>query len=766
MTTITDQLLVLSLQVGRAVFSLALFLCMTPSSHAQNTPSTTAMTDPLWGTEGGGNTVPGAQIPFGLVTFSPDTVNGSSAGYDSSSQLLGFSYTHVSGTGGASKYGNFRVTPIAGKPFVNNLAFQRKREHASPGQYSVMVGSEARLLVKADLTATAHAGYARFTFPENQPRSIVLDATSVIPYGGDKNEQYPVTVDAEILDGSRIRGSVTIAGGWNPAPYTLYFFGAFDHAFTQSGVWSASHRGSHLDAVNQHLRLSGLDKSSAERAGLFVTFSDKMPATIQLKLAVSFLSTEQAQRYLEQETPQWSFDDLALQAERSWRAVLDRIQIDGGSAKQRSIFYSALYRAHQMPHDLTGDNVWWSSREPHYEDFYTIWDTFRTVHPLLTLIEPERQRDMIRSLLDTYRHTGWLPDGRVAGANGLVQGGSSGDILLADAITKKLGGFDQELAWEALQKDAEVESPAPLLEGRELKDYHALGYMSLNLERSGSRTLEYAYDDYAVAEVASTLGKQEETARYLARSGRWKNLWDPSLRCIRPRYSDGQWLENFDCDRLYPDHTAAWWDVPFYEGSSRQYSTFVPQDIPGLIAAVGGPEAFKAWLDQLFAGKHYDPGNEPDLLAAYLYLYVGRHDLVCDRVREYLKTAYRTGPLGLPGNDDAGTLSAWYVWSAMGLYPDAGMPYYLIGSPLFRKSVISLEGGRRFVLEALNTSDENRYVQSAELNGTPLSRAWLTHTEISSGGHLVLHMGPHPSHWAETQSGPPNRLVSEPSTSR
>jgi predicted alpha-1,2-mannosidase len=689
------------------------------------------------------------------VSFSPDTVNGNSSGYDSVSSVMGFSYTHVSGTGGASKYGNFRITPLCGKVAVNNLAFHRSNERAVPGRYDVILSENDACNVRVSLTATRRAGLARIEFPSNAEGSVVLDATSVIPYGGDKNEQYPTDVEVNILDKHHFSGYVTVAGGWNPAPYKLYFFGASDNGFLRSGTWSATQSQSQVESGRQHLSMKSLEKGEGLRVGLFATFDPQPTPTVQVKLAVSFVSIEQAKATLTTEMPGWDFDAIADQADRVWQQVLGLIHVEGGTEDQRRIFYSSLYRIHYMPHDLTGENVWWPSSEPHYEDFYTLWDTYRTVHPLFTLIEPARQRDMIRSLLDTYQHTGWLPDGRVAGANGLVQGGTSGDVLIADAIAKKLGGFDPRLAYEAVRKDAEVESPSPLLEGRELREYKALGYMSLNSERSGTRTLEYSYDDYAVAEVARSVGEMGDVRKFLSRSGNWKNLWDPALGCVRPRYANGGWLEHFDCDRPYPDHTAAWWDVPFYEGTSRQYSTFVPQDVEGLIAELGGVEKFSAWLDRLFDSHSYDPGNEPDLLAPYLYIYSGRHDRVCENVRQIVQQDYHPGRSGLPGNDDAGTISAWFVWSALGLYPDSGQPYYFIGSPIFTRSTIQLEGGRQFVIDALGTSKINFYVEAAELNGVPLSRAWLTHTEILSGGTLTLRMGSHPSRWASERILPP-----------
>ena len=374
---------------------------------------------------------------------------------------------------------------------------------------------------------------------------------------------------------------------------------------------------------------------------------------------------------------------------------------------------------------------------------------------------PERQRDIVRSLVDTYRHTGWLPDARIAGANGLTQGGSNGDVVVADALVKGLTGIDYATAYEALRKDAEVESPKPLEEGRQLADYLRLGYMSLGSTRSASRTLEYAYDDFAVGEVARALGHGEEAKRYFARSRNWANLWDPGKGCIRPRYADGRWLENYRCEHEYPDFTTEWWDAPFYEGSGMQYSMFVPHDVRALIGRVGGDSAFVAWLDDFFERGLYDPGNEPDLLAPWLYIHAGRPDRTADHIRSLLASRYHPGRDGLPGNDDAGTMSSWYVWSSIGLYPNAGQPYYYVGSPIFPRTAIDLGHGRTFVIEAPGTSERDRYVQSAELNGRPLDRAWLTHAELTAGGRLVLRMGVSPSRWA-TANRPPEPLAGRP----
>ena len=723
-------------------------------------PAPVELADPFFGADKGGATVPGAAVPFGFVELSPDTTHGDTSGYDSHGLIIGFSHTHVSGTGGASKYGNFRVTPAIGDDAWGNLAFPRAAEQASPGYYAVTIGRPGKQIA-VELTADRLAGFHRYTFPVTSEARIIIDASATIPLGGGGPRSAGGTVT--VIDPRHVAGSMTFEGGWGKqAKYTLRFFAEFDRPAVEVGRWQAA-RGSFTRIVGTGSSEGGdTTKSLDSRLGTYATFDARQNHVVQMKLGVSFVSVDQARRNMEAELPGWSFDQARSAAQAKWAEALGKIEVQGGTDAQRRIFYSALYRAELMPHDLTGENVSWRSGEPHYEDFYTLWDTFRTQNPLLTLIEPQRERDMVRSLLDTYAHDGWLPDARIAGATGPSQGGSNGDVVVADAIVKGLGGFDQKLALEALLKDGDVQSDDPLNRGRELKDYLSLGYMSLSQNRSASRTLEYAYDDYAIASATAKLGHTEIAQRFAKRSLSWVNLWDSKLGCIHPRYADGRWLENFDCSREYPDATSEWWDAPFYEGSSSQYSTFVPQDVAGLIQRLGGKTQFVAWLDHLFDTHQYNHGNEPDILAPFLYIHAGRPDRTDERVRSIMAKEYKAGRAGLPGNDDAGTLSAWYVWAAIGLFPNAGQPFYYVGSPIFSRSVIYLEGGKTFTVEAPGTSAANLYVQSAELNGRPLERAWLTHDELTRGGTLVLHVGPRPSGWARSAPPPPQLVPLSP----
>jgi predicted alpha-1,2-mannosidase len=740
---VTRALLATSLLLGQPVPAL---------NQTTNRPQPLiADADPFVGTENGGNIVPGAQIPFGFVHVSPDTEKPTTAGYNPYENILGFSQTHVSGTGGASKYGNFLTTPLVGKLRVNNLGSPKSEEAASPGYYTVRL---TRSNVKAELTATRLVAMHRYNYPSSKMSHVLIDASSVVqPETGNDAVKNPRPIDCSVrvIAPNRIEGSGNFIGGWNQSPYTIHFSAEFDRPISAFGTWR-----------DNRIEPGTAAASNEGKVGAYATFDTTNNQTIQMKIGVSFISPEKARANLLQEIPNWDFDAVRCQAEAAWESVLGQIKVEGGTEEQRKIFHTALYHSHYMPHDLTGENVWWDSDEPHYEDFYAIWDTFRTHFPLLTLIQPERQRDMVRSLVDTYVHTGWMPDSRIAGANGMTQGGSNGDVVVAEA--KGVTGIDYRKAYEALVKNAEVDSPRPLYEGRALSEYKRLGYVSMNYPRSVSRTVEYAYDDFCIAQVAKALGHTADSRKYLERSKNWMNVWSDETRSARPRYPDGRWLAPFAAAHFYPDKDYSYWDAPFYEGSGYIYGTYVPHDTQGLINKLGGDAPFITWLDAFFANpptrdpafNHglYNHNNEPNFLAAFLYIHAGRPDRTQERVRRILATEYTTGRGGLPGNDDSGAMSSWYVWGATGLYPNAGQPYYYICSPLFQRSTIKLGGGRTFIIEAPETSETNLYLQSATLNGRALERAWLKHEEIARGGRLVLRMGAMPSAWGRDNRPP------------
>jgi predicted alpha-1,2-mannosidase len=737
------------------LLALLLVSQLTFSSPQRSDRSTTliSLADPFVGTENGGNIVPGAQVPFGFVHVSPDTVRPNTAGYNSKESIVGFSQTHVSGTGGASKYGNFLTTPLVGKLRVTDLSSLKQEEAASPGYYRVTLANSG---VRAELTATRLVAMHRYTFPTSRLSHLLIDVSSVVQPETGKDvikNPHPVDCDVRVIPPNRIEGTGNFIGGWNQSPYTIHFSAEFDRPIESFGTWR-----------DERIQPDVAAASNEGKVGAYATFDTTRDQTVQMKIGVSFISTQKARSNVLKEILAWDFDAVRRSAEMEWESVLEKIKIEGGSEEQRKIFYTALYRSHYMPHDLTGENVWWNSREPHYEDFYAIWDTFRTHFPLLTVIQPARSRDMLRSLVDTYVHTGWMPDSRIAGANGMTQGGSNSDVVVADALVKGLTGIDYRTAFEAMVKNAEVDSPRPLYEGRESSEYRRLGYLSMNFPRSVSRTMEYAYNDFCISQVAKALGRTVASQKYLRRSQNWMNVWSDETRSARPRYADGRWLTPFDPTHSYPDNHYGYWDAPFYEGSGYIYGTYVPHDVQGLINKLGGDEGFVSWLDTFFANQPtrdsrfnkglYNHNNEPGFLAAFLYIHAGRADRTQERVRHILATEYSTGRGGLPGNDDSGAMSSWYVWSAMGLYPNAGQSYYYICSPLFQRSTIDLGNGRTFTIHATETSETNLYVQSATLNGRALDRSWLKHDELARGGRLQLRLGPKPSSWSRVNRPP------------
>lgn len=666
--------------------------------------------DPMIGAGPPGDVFIGAQVPFGFAAPGPDTLLPSTSGYTPGQPITGFSVTHESGTGGAAVYGNFRVTPAV--PGTSRPAEAPVDQHASPGAYSVVLRGSR---IRAELTAARLAGLERYTYPAAPRVTLTLDAASVLDNTTAERE-HAEHVRVRLTGPRSFEGGGTFAGGWGDGRYRLFF----------------------AAQVDRRVRLTAAGGTTVVAA-----FDTRRQRSIGLRIGISYTSTAMARRHLS-ELPGFDFAAAVRAAQFRWRSVLGEIRVQGGTGVERRLFATALYHAHLMPHDVSGDGHWPRGPHggPHYEDFFTLWDTFRTLDPLLELTEPRRVSAMLGSLIATYRSTGWLPDARVATHNGVTQVGSNGDVLVADALTKGLTGVPYATAYRALVKDATVESPDPWMEGRVLADWHRLHYVATDQDRSASRTLEYAYDDFAVSEVAERLGHRRQATEYRRRAGYWANLWDPATQSIRPRNPDGSFLNPFD-------PTVATFSLsPFYEGSAREWSTFVPQDVQGLINRLGGDRDFVSWLAQDMACC-YDPGNEPDLLAPWLYIHAGRPDLTDATVRSLLKRAWHDSVTGVPGNDDAGTLSAGYVWSAVGLYPNAGQPYYYIGAPLFTRTVIRLSGRRTFTIDAPRASSLNEYVDGATLDHRRLDRAFITQQEVDRGGTLVLRMARAPSGWGE-----------------
>lgn len=759
---------------------LACLLLACPCARAQHARSV----DPFLGAAGGGNVFPGPVLPFGEIKPGPDMDlgpgNDANAGWSDIGNLRGFSQTHVSGTGGGARYGNILLTATTGKPAPSDSESPRADEHATAGYYSVKL---ARYGIGVEITAARRAAIYRFRFPQGQRGNLLLDVSHCLVSGSRQHEnQIPVSSTVRVLSPTEIAGSTTVKGGWNkqPVPYTVYIYAVTDTPAASWGTWNdrnlrpGSKSGTYIDTESGSgaplPSLSQLGEKSLPQpaepeqkhdttgAGAWLTFAPQAGKPVLLKIGISFVSVDQARRNLAAEIPGFDFDGVHSAAVAAWNKALSTIEIEGETPEQAQIFYTALYHTMLMPSDRTGENPLWQSSEPYYDDYYAIWDIFRTSGPLLSLIAPERETAIVRALVDLYRHEGWLPDARSGNYNGRTQGGSNAEFMLTDAYVKGLPGIDWKTALAAEVHDAEVSPADHLKEGRGgLEDWHKIGYVSVEgSDRSGSVAMEYAADDFEIALLAKGLGNSADYEKYLKRSANWENLWDSSFTdsgftgFIRPRHRDGSWLSPFTAM-----DSSTWGGDTFYEGNSWTYSFFVPQNVAGLIGKMGGPETFVRRLDDFFAVPgRYDVGNEPGFLTPYLYNWAGRPDKTAEHVRAILAASYHAGPRGLPGNDDSGAMSSWYIFGQIGIFPNAGQPVYLIGSPAYPRSVLHLAGGKDFVIEARNLSAKNIYVGSATLDGKPLDRAWLRHSEIVAGGRLVLSMSSTPGDWGRSDLPP------------
>ena len=705
------------------------------------------LADPLWGTTEG-NVVPGASVPFGMVKLSPDVPGQQgwqvTSGYASGQLLAGFSHTHTSGTGGAPRYGNLLVTALAGEATrTQYLPVKQKTEYAAAGYYQ-LTWQRKPGDVQAEVTASRRVGFHRYTFYNYQPSAtlpatIQLDVSATLSRLNGNNRSTQCTgAQARLVGNRAMAGQASFSGGWGAeAPYTIYFYAEFDQPFERAGSWTA-------DTL-----LQTATEVQGTQIGLHAGFTVKQREVVQLKLAISYISQEQARQNLQTEIPHWSFEQAREAAWQVWQQYLGVVRVKGGTPEQRRMLYSALRNTLLMPTDVTGENPHWPGTQPHYWDHYCLWDVFRATMPLHTLLYPQRQASVVNSLLQVYHHRGWLPDAWIAGHYAYNQGGTNADVVLADAIVKKLPGIDKQLAWEAVLKNATVQSDSPTLQGRFLQEFNRYGYLTkASYKGAVSRTMEYAYNDFCIAQIAASLGKTAEAQRFRRQSQQVFRLFYPEQGYFWAKDTAGHWEPDFSLHSRLADH---WNDPYFYEGGSEVYSYYVPHDMAGLISRHGGSRVFASRLDAFFDSGRFDLSNEPLFLVPYSYHYAGMPHKTAARVRHLLTHAFRPGHQGLPGQDDSGAMSAWFVFSSLGFFPVAGQPLYLIGSPLFQEAELQLAGGKKWVVKAIGNAPDKPYISRATLNGKPLDRAWLTHDEIANGGVLTLYMSAKSGNWGRSE---------------
>ncbi len=719
--------------------------------------------DPRIGSEGLGRVFIGPSAPYGMVKPSPDCTASPNSGWlPMPEQVNGFSQVHVSGTGGGPKYGNILIQPFSGDLTGTEHIDYRTSETISAGYYATTFRDSG---ITTEITTTPRASVYRFTYPADSEPALMIDCGFFLgetPVPDAREAQQFVGSEVQILSDTEVTGYSRIRGGWNNGrAYTVYFYLVTDKPAVETATWK--------DCT---ISTGRSQYDSGEKTGALLKFDDSV-TKLNVRIGISFISQLKAKENLIAYTAGKSFDTIHSELLDSWEQLLGKISPSEDTAdKYKRMLYTAMYHTMIMPVDRTGENPLWTDPVPYYDDFYAIWDTYRSSTPLITLIDPERERDIVNSLINIYRRDGYMPDARSGNANGRTQGGSNAEIVIADAFVKGLDGIDYHQALEAMLKDATVPPGGnEEAEGRGgLREYLALGYIPYGIARAGNRTVEYSYCDYAIYLVAKGLGHDKLADRYLKQSANWKNLWrddyehDGAKGFIMPRDADGKWLDEItfghsDIQRPTFRYTpltfegpwyTPWWNMFFYEASSWEYSLSIPHDVDGLIEKCGGKDMFEHRLDTFFDKEYFNVNNEPSFLTPCLYHWIGRPDKSSSRVLDIIERNYSDTATGLPGNDDSGAMSSWLVFHMMGLYPNAGQDYYLIHSPLLSETAISLSGNKTFKITAEHLSDKNRYIQSATLNGKDYPYSTISHADISAGGELRLKMGPKPSDWGKT----------------
>jgi predicted alpha-1,2-mannosidase len=726
--------------------------------------------NPFIGTGGFPNWVcgfnfPGATVPFGMVRLSPETMSfynstkdfSTSGYYYGDNKILGFSHTRLAGTG-ATDGGHFLFTPTT-TPYDKidfQLDYAHKFSHndetAFPGYYRVALKKEG---IVAEHTATERCGFHRYTFPKGSNKNMLIHITNTT--GNHRATEGYVNI---IPKRNEIEGSVRTFGSFASrfGGIQVYFVAKFDQPFSDYGIWDG-----------QTMNKKKLDKKS-DRLKIYLKFSEE---SINAKVGISHVSIENARLNLKTEVDALDFEEILDRAKAKWEEKLGSIQIEGGLENEKKIFYSALYRSFQMPttfNDVNGEYKGFDKKIHQATDFsyYTdlsLWDTFRTVHPLFNLIARSEQRDMLVSLVEMSRQGGSLPrwPSGYGYSNSML--GSPADMVIAESYLKGIRDFDVQLAYKKMRQVALEPIPKDSsAAGREdIEGYISYGYCPTEFgDEAVSKTLEYSWADHSISLLAKELQLHEDQGLFEEHSKFYKNLWNPDTQYFQPRHKDGRFVEKFKPLQLtYTD-----WDneytKDYTEGSALQWRWAVPYDTDGLISLFKDKTYFVCELNNFFAkadpnkatwtpGSYYWHGNEPDIHAAYLFNAVGRPDLTQKWVRWILDNKYDNSYIGIDGNDDAGTLSAWYIFSSLGFYPIAGTDIYQLGAPLFKSAIMQMDE-HQLTIGTENYDPNNIYVKKILLNGRPLDRNWIRHKEIANGGQLTFIMAKEPEFSIDQQS--------------
>lgn len=718
--------------------------------------------DPKIGSEGLGRVFIGPCTPFGMVRPSPDCTPSPNSGWlPMPERVDGFAQVHVSGTGGGPKYGNILLMPFSGNLTKSEMYDYRVEETILPGYYGTVFRDSG---IKTEITASDRTSAYRFIYPEAGEKSLKIDAGFFLgesPVPDAREAQQFVGSEVEILSDTEVAGYSRIRGGWNNGrAYTVYFYAKSDVPFEETATW----KGKEVSCKRSQF-------DSGEKTGALLKFPEKSD-TVNVRVGISFISPLKARYNYESESEGLRFEEIKASSNSKWEGLLKTVEVDSETPEEyKKMLYTALYHTMLMPSDRTGENPLWTDAVPYYDDFYALWDTYRTSLPLLTIIAPQRVRDMVNSLINIGKRDGFMPDARSGNCNGRTQGGSSADIVIADACVKGVEGIDYEKGLEAMLVDATVPPGGnEEAEGRGgLREYLTLGYIPHGIARAGNRTVEYSLCDFAIHQAAKRLGRDDLAERYLRQSESWKNLWrddyehDGSRGFIMPRDAEGNWLDRIPFGHskvqtptyVYTPLTfegpwyTPWWSMFFYEASSWEYSLSIPHDVPGLIEKCGGAEAFEKRLDTFFAKDYFNVNNEPSFLSPCLYHWIGRPDKSGDTILRIIEKNYNDSAEGLPGNDDSGAMSSWLVFNMAGIYPNAGHDYYLIHTPVLKSTVFNLPDGKSFKIVADGLSDKKRYISKAYLNGKRYDYSTIRHADIVAGGELKLVMADKPGVWGK-----------------
>ena len=713
-------------------------------------------------TEERGQIMPAVGVPHGMTNWVAQTQATEQKChppyYYFQDAIQGFRASHWMNGSCTQDYGSVTIMPLCNKletdPVKRSSSFDHTQEIATPSYYSVDLNDYG---IHAELTGLSRAGIMQFSFEQDGDHYIVIEPNS------DEGVAF-VEVDPEKKEITGYNPVHRIYQGYGKeAGFSGHFVIQLNEEIADYGVWDST------------TITSGRKSARGQKhaVGAWVKLASDKPGKTLVKAATSFTSIDNARKNLACEIPGWDFNEVRQASSDTWSQTLGQIAVKGNNEEEKVKFYSALYNAHFLPRTFSdvdgsypkfdgGGQIMKMDHGTYYCDF-SQWDTYRAVHPLFSILNPSRNGDMAHSLVLKGQQGGWLPIFPSWNSYTAAMIGDHCIAMIGDAIIKDAPGFDYEEVYTLMRKNAFEANPdsGSYRDGkgrRAMESYLKYNYVPLedqvmeafHRREQVSRTLEYAYDDFVLSQVAKKLGKTDDYKALIKRAENYRNVIDPETGYARGRHADGTWIEPFD-----PFASTSF----ICEGTPYHYTWYVPQDIAGLIRHMGGKERFINRLDTFFEGDYYWHGNEPGHHIAYLFTYAGEPWKTQKWVHDIINREYFTTPDGLSGNDDAGQMSSWLVFSMVGFYPVCpGMPYYVIGSPSFEESVIALENGKKFTIEAKGASEKNIYIQSATLNGQPYDKSYILHKDIMNGGILSFVMGDTPNkEWASaTGSLPPS----------